>query len=413
MLPENPIVKPKILIVATRRWFPAARLAMAFADAGCQIDIACPSGHPAMLTRSITARHSFRALAPVRSLHAAIRKFQPDLLVPVDDSARSHLQRLYEKAPALHKDSACAIRRLVQQSLGHPDSFPVLASRAAFLAAAQAEGVPTLPTEDIPDETALRRWLASNPLPAVLKADGTSGGEGVSIVCTIKEAVREWRKLRSPFGLARLVKRNSSVLDPHHKVSWVRRTPRTVSIQRFVHGSDSNIAVACWNGELLGAVSLDVLRTCRQNGPAVLVELAQSQDMVNAARILVKRLNLSGLCGLDFITEYATGRSYLIEINPRATQTCHLPYGIPRNLIVSLVSALAGRPLPPLDDARKYGIIALFPLAWQCGVSAQALASAFQDVPWEEPRLVEAGFAMKNRSLYRGYVRRWGKVRAQ
>lgn len=366
-----------------------------------------------MLTRCIAARYSFRVLAPLRSIHAAIRKSQPDLLVPVDDSAYTHLHRLYDKAYLLHKDSAASVRCLLQRSLGDPKSYPILASRSRFLAAAHAEGISTLPTQNIPNEAALRQWLASNPLPAVLKADGTSGGEGVSIVCTTREAVTAWRKLRAPFGLARLIKRSSTELDPHHKVSWMRRRPRTVSIQPFIHGRDCNIAAACWNGELLGAISLDVLRTSRQNGPAVLVELAQTDDMLNAARILVRRLNLSGLCGMDFITEYATGRSYLIEINPRATQTCHLPHGIPRDLVASLVSAIAGRPLPVQNEARKYGVIALFPLAWQSGVTSEALSSAFQDVPWEEPHLVEAGFALKNHSFYKQYVRRWGKVGAQ
>ncbi|MGC2161193.1 MAG: ATP-grasp domain-containing protein [Silvibacterium sp.] len=413
MQSENNITKPTILIVATRRWFPAARLAMAFAAAGCRVEIACPSGHPALLTGSIAARHSLRAFAPMRSLHSAIRKSRPDLLVPADTVAAMYLHRLYQKEPSLRKGPASYIRALLQRSLGDPNNFPALASRARFLAAAQAEGVSILPTQNIPDEPALRRWLALNPLPAVLKADGTSRGEGVSIVCTTKEAVRAWRKLRAPFGLARFARRSGSEHGSLQKIPWIRRRIRTVSIQPFVHGRDSNIAVACWNGELLSAISLDVLRTSHQNGPAVLVELVQNDDMLNVARSLVKRLNLSGLCGLDFITEYTTGRSYLIEINPHATQTCHLPHGIPRDLIVSLVSALAGRPLPLLNQARKYGIIALFPFAWQSGVTKETLSSAFQDVPWEEPQLVEAGFALEKRPSYRKYVRRWRRARTQ
>lgn len=403
-------MKPIILLITTRRWFSAARLAMTFSAAGCRVDIVCPSNHPAMLTRSIAARHPFRPLSPVRSLHFAIRKSLPDLLVPTDEIAVGYLHRLYQQASALDPDTSLFIRTLLTRSLGDPANYPALSSRTIFLSEAQAEGVLTLPTQDIADESALHRWLQVNPLPAVLKADGSSGGEGVKIVCTRREAVREWRKLRAPLGIARVLKKSGFDRDLHHIVPWISRRQRTVSIQRFISGQDSNIAVACWNGDVLGAISMDVLRAWRPKGPGALVELSQNDQMLKAARVLVRRFKLSGLCGFDFMTEDRTGRAYLIEINPRATQTCHLPYGIPRDLITSLVSALMGDPLPQINEARKRGIVSLFPLAWQSGVSTQMLESTVQDIPWEEPRLVEAGFAKREKSFYEKCVHVWTRI---
>lgn len=398
-------MKPKILVVTTRRWFSAARLAMAFSEADCQVEIVCPPKHPAMLTSAITARYPFRALRPLRSLYNAIRKSTPDLLVASDDIAVMYLHRLYEKAPRIDAATQEQVRALVERSLGDPRQFGVLSSRTDFLAAAEAAGVDVLPTENLPNRPALDRWLAANPLTAVLKADGTSGGEGVAIVSSRRAAARAWRRLRAPLGLARVIKRAGFENDGHYIIPWLKHHRRKVSIQPYVHGHDSNIAVACWKGEVLAAISMDVLSTWRPNGPAVLVQLLDDDLMLSVARKLVRRFQLSGLCGFDFMTEYTTGRTYLLEINARATQTCHLPYGSPGDLVPTLVSALAERPLPEIIEARKRGIVSLFPLAWKSGISRETLASTYQDIPWQEPRLVRKGFAERPHSLYEIFLR--------
>jgi hypothetical protein len=366
---------------------------MAFAAAGCRVEIACPSRHPAMLTRGVAARHSLRPLSPIRSLYSAIRKSRPDLLVPTDVITATYIRKLYEAAASMSESESVFIRSLLERSLGDLKNLPVRSSRTDFLAAAQAEAIPVPPTQIIRDEPALHRWLSANSLPAVLKADETAGGDGVEIVCTHKEAVKAWHKLRAPHSLTQALRRARLEHPSHHILPWIKRRPRVVSIQPFIPGRESSISAACWKGEILGVISVEVLRASKPQGPAVLVELTHNDAMLDAARAMVRKFNLSGLCGFDFIIEHATERAYLIEMNARATQTCHLPYGVPRDLITSLVSALAEHPLPSLNEARRRGIISLFPLAWQSGITKEVLDSTFQDIPWEEPRLVEAGFA--------------------
>ncbi|MGC1363197.1 MAG: ATP-grasp domain-containing protein [Silvibacterium sp.] len=403
-------MKPKILVVTTRRWFSAARIAIAFSEAACEVEIVCPPKHPALLTSAVTVRHPFRAFRPLQSLHKAIIKAAPDLLVPTDDIAIKYLHRLYEMAPQIDEATGSQVRSLLERSLGDPREFALLSSRTDFLAAAQAEGVDVLPTVNIPNRKALDHWLAANPLPAVLKADGTSGGEGVAIVSTRRGAARAWRRLRAPIGLARVLKRAGFEHDAHHIIPWIRHHRRKVSIQPYIHGHDSNIAIACWKGEVLAAISMDVLSTWRQNGPAVLVQVLDEDHMLEIARKLARRFHLSGLCGFDFMTEYTTGRTYLLEINSRATQTCHLPYGIPCDLVPVLVSSLADRPPPEFREVRKRGIVSLFPLAWKAGISRETLASTYQDVPWQEPRLVRKGFAKRRHSVYETFLRTWKRV---
>lgn len=407
----RPSSSPKILIASANRWFSGARLAMGFADAGCRVEIACLPRHPALLTSAIAAHHSFSTLFPVKSLYSAIRRTQPDLVVPTDEFAATNLRLLYKVAPELGGGSSELVRELLRRSLGDPESFPCLASKAEFLSVARAEGVSVLPTEDVPEEAALWDWLERNSLPAVLKADGTSGGEGVKMVRTRAEARRVWRKLRAPVGLARTCKKATVGGDLSHVAHWVKRRSRRVSIQPFVDGFDMNVAAACWKGEMLSAVPMDVMQAWRPKGPAALVQMSKNEEIVEAAATMVRRLGLSGLCGFDFMAEYSTGRTYLIEVNPRATQTCHLPCGIPNNPIPALVAAFTGKAASPQRRLTGPGMIALFPLAWSSGVSKEVLASTYCDVPWTEPRLVEAGLAESESSLYEKLMRMREKIK--
>lgn len=400
---------PKVLIVTTRRWFSAARLAMAFADNGCTVDVVCPSRHPVMLTHALHRHHVFRGLSPLRSLHAGILSSEPDLIVPTDDLAAGHLHRLYQAAEQFHHPSAPRVRKLLERSLGASESYPLLSSRSSFLAVAREEGIQTPETTQVTSEKEVVDWLASNGLPAVFKADGTSGGEGVRIAHTADQALRAFRCLSAPLGTATVLKRTLFDQDTNHVVPWLLRHKPVVSVQPFFAGRDANIALACWKGEVLRSVSVDVVHTWRPKGPAVLVRLREGGDMLQASEKLVRRLKLSGLCGFDFMVDESTGKACLIEINARATQTCHLPHGWPRDMIGSLSSKIGARPAEQKVDQPVSELIALFPLAWQTSAATGFLASAYQDVPWGEPALVRKGFAGKRQSAYE----KWMQLRSR
>ena len=76
------IMKPKILLATTCRWYSAARLAMAFAEIGWSVEMVGPAGHPATKTKALQRRYGFRGLGPAASFLAAIHQAQPDLIVP-------------------------------------------------------------------------------------------------------------------------------------------------------------------------------------------------------------------------------------------------------------------------------------------------------------------------------------------
>ena len=65
---------------------------------------------------------------------------------------------------------------------------------------------------------------------------------------------------------------------------------------------------------------------CRARSHSTVVEVIDRPDMTAAAGRLAARLHLSGFHGLDFLLD-KTGTAWLIELNPRATQVCHVPAG--------------------------------------------------------------------------------------
>ncbi len=85
----------------------------------------------------------------------------------------------------------------------------------------------------------------------MLKADGTSGGEGVRVVRNAAEAHSALQKLQAPPLLARalkraLIDRDSSLIRP----SLSRRRP-AISAQAFVAGHEATSTIACWKGTVL------------------------------------------------------------------------------------------------------------------------------------------------------------------
>ena len=91
---------------------------------------------------------------------------------------------------------------------------------------------------------------------------------------------------------------------------------------------------------------------------------------------------------LDFILEEGTGTAYLLEMNARATQTCHLSLGPGRNPVAALVASITGRPYEAAPGLTDRDTIALFPAEWKRDPASSYLSSAYHDVPWDVPELL-------------------------
>ena len=252
-------------------------------------------------------------------------------------------------------------------------------------------GVRVPETTIIQSPEQVEEWLAQFGFPAVLKADGTSGGEGVKIVHSLPEALRAYKILQAPLATIVAAKRTLIDRDSNCIVPWLMQHPRQVSIQRFVSGPDVTVAVACWQGNVLASIDAEVLQTSKAKGPSTIVRLCQNGGRLEAVAKIVRKLGFTGLCGFDFMIDAANGDPYLIEMNARATQTCPLPLGSRRNLISSFCTAFSGQPFTD-DPLHLTGdTIALFPMAWQGDTSSDLFRSAYLDLPADEPELVRLG----------------------
>ena len=125
---------------------------------------------------------------------------------------------------------------------------------------AQEEGVRSPKTEIIANIRDLTKWIARMGFPTVLKANGTSGGDGVKVVKTVEEAEHAFRKLQAPPLIARAIKR--ALVDQDPTLVWpsLFRRRFVVNAQAFVAGREATSTIACWKGKVLASLHFEVLK---------------------------------------------------------------------------------------------------------------------------------------------------------
>lgn len=351
------------------------------------MEAVCPSPHPLGVTSAVARIRPYHDLAPLRSVASAIAATKPDLIVPGDDLATRHLHDLYSRE-LRHGNAGAPLCGLIERSLGAHESFPVVFARTHCMDLAGQEGIRVPQTEVIANSAGLGSWIARMGFPTVLKANGSSGGNGVRVVHTQEDAEQALRTLQAPPLLARAVKRALLDRDKTLLAPSLLRRRSVVNAQVFVAGREATSAVACWNGEVLAALHFEVVNKTASSGHATVLRVIENAEMAGAAEKMVRRLKLSGLHGFDFMLETQTGHAYLIELNPRATQVGHLTLGPGRDLPAALYAALSRSPIQPAAKLTGNQTIALFPQEWIRDTSSSFLKSAYHDVPWEEPELV-------------------------
>lgn len=369
--------RPKVLLCARLWWASSARLALAFLRAGCKVSGVCPRSHPLRHVTGIESLHPYANLDPVSSLRSAILACDAELVVPCDDAAVWHLHELHSRYPEM--------RPLIEHSLGSKDSFSIVQSRGAILEAAVELGIRAPRTHTVLSEEDLKTWCLDGP--AVLKLDGTWGGAGVAIVDSQVKAVTEFRRLSGPIRSGVACKRWLINRHPRALLSWRHRREKGLTIQQFIQGRPANTMCACWQGEILAAVTVEVLASQGPTGAAIVVRLVKNEEIDRAARLLARKFMFNGFFGLDFILEQGTGAAYLIELNPRSTQLGHLRLPGQGDLAGALVARIMGEARGLQKDCIENDIIALFPQTLNWDPQSVYLSSGYHDMPLEEPLL--------------------------
>jgi hypothetical protein len=361
---------------------------VALVNAGFRVEALCPSRHPVGQTHFVSRTYAYQGLTPLRSLVRTIVAAKPEVIVPGDDLATLHLHELYRQR-GLYSSVIADLGPLIERSLGSAEAFPIAHARTAFMELARGEGIRIPETAIMQSAEDVKNWVERVGL-TVLKADGTSGGEGVRMVRTVAEAQHAFRKLQAPPLLARALKRAVLNEDRTLILPSIMRHRHAVNAQAFVVGREATSTVACWKGEVLASLHFEVLRKSSATGHATVVRLIERREMSTAVEKIVRRMGLSGFCGFDFMLESTTGNAYLIEINPRATQVGHILLGAGHDLPAALYGAVTGQAVRVSTAVTENDTVALFPHEWARDPKSELLRTGYHDVPWDTPELVHA-----------------------
>ncbi|MEO6802209.1 MAG: ATP-grasp domain-containing protein [Granulicella sp.] len=370
-------------MAATTWWPSSARMAMSLLDRGCEVEAICPPGHPLRYVRGIGRCYLYRRFDSVGSLRKALLQSAPDAIIPFDDGVVWQLHEIFRKEPSL--------RTMLERSLGRSEYFEVTQSRERLLEVAGQLGVRVPQTRRITSQEQLRNWSETVGSPAILKLDGTWGGNGVHFAATANQAGSLLPFLLKPVPRMRAWKRLIVDRDPIALWSWKGWLTPTVTVQEFIPGRPANTMMVCWQGKVLGMVTVEVLWSQGPRGSATVVRLIEHEEIAQAAHLIAGRLELSGFHGLDFILEEGSGKAYLLELNPRCTQLGHLPITDQGDLAGLFYSALTGTAvaIDPTDfSLSPPDTIAFFPQASMWNPRSRALRDGYHDVPWQEPLLV-------------------------
>ena len=378
----------KVLVIATHNTAVAARISMALADVGFCVAALSPHGHPVRRLRDISNHFPYHALHQLKSIVRAIDRSSPDLLVCADDLAVRELQTLHRRTAASADRARRNISKLIELSLGPAASFPAMRNKSEFLALTEIEGVRSPRTIVVPRSRGFEFVPAQLTYPIIIKADQSYGGLCVQFAnsdADVRAAVWElqtpptWRSIFRRFFGAVL---RSEALRP-------LRLPlrRTISLQQYIPGRPCNRAVVCWKGKVLAGISVEVVEVESEFGPASVVRIIDHPEMTIAVEHMVRRLELSGFVGFDFVLD-SSNQAWMIELNPRVTPICHFRLADGTNLAGSLYTEMMGlRPRStPATISRDR--IALFPNEVVRRPSGEYLQSCQHDVPWNEPELV-------------------------
>jgi biotin carboxylase len=372
---------PTVVVIATVHWASTTRLCLALAEGGVRVVALVPPHHAlrrlAPVEAIVLGRTRGRAMRDIADL---LSSRPVDLVVPADERAIDLLR-------AAH---ACAngnprIAGLIERSLGSTSAFTLGGRKSRFVALAREESIAVPATSRVDDLAMLRAFVAKRRFPLVLKQDDTFGGMGVRIVRDAAEAVQAYAELSANQGLRGAIKEALRRLDP----ACLSRRERPITLQQYIEGRPANRAVACECGEVLAGLSVEVLQASSATGPATVVRAVDREDMAEAARKIVARLQLSGLVGFDFVIEAATGRAWLLEMNVRPTQICHLAVDRDSDMIGALAARLGAAPSRRPATVPD-GPIALYPQEIWRDPNSRHFASAFHDVPWHLPQFIEA-----------------------
>ena len=177
---------------------------------------------------------------------------------------------------ALHANEA-DLRPLIELSLGAAEAYPAIQQRGEFLRVAQSLGIRVPFTQTLNSAEQLKDWKFDKA--AVLKLDGTWGGEGVTVVHSRTEAAQTFHS--TPKTMKAWMAWKRFLINRHFFAlwAWQKRKTSKMTIQEFIPGRPATTMFACWRGEVLASSTVEVLVSQSPTGAANVVRVIKNNEI--------------------------------------------------------------------------------------------------------------------------------------
>lgn len=400
----------RVLVATTVNFSGIARMPRALSVAGWEVAVLCLQDSYIDASRYIDRRFHIKAPMVQRQFHRpralkqqtghgyltalvrAVESWQPALVVPGDEPTARFIHQVVHAPEAGRQATVPApVLAILERSLGNSECYGALLNKRTTRALAVSLGIEV--PEQVPASSLAEAVAAADTIgyPVVLKRAVGYGGDGV-IVCRDAGALRRaWRRSTSPTSnlprrLENLARRG--IGDPLG-AAW-HPTDQGIDIQRFVAGRAAGYSLVAVRGRCLAGFSVVAEQQDPVSSASTVVRFVENPQMEQAAAALAAHCGYTGFLQFDFIVDDATGRSLLLESNPRPTPATHLGAMAGTDLCAALLGGLDGSLREPPQKAREGAVVALFPQEWARQPSSPYLHDAYHDVPWDEPALVKA-----------------------
>jgi hypothetical protein len=382
----------KVLIITLRNWWlGVSRLPLALHKAGFEVAAWCP--HDSFLARTggVTRHFPWNGAENwSRRLRAIVAEWQPEMIIPGDETMAHFLRKIAAQSPLLHPENA-ALRQLLRASMGDPRTTRTLDGKIAFQRMAADLGLRTPDDRAVKDAAAALATAGGLGYPVVLKDEYAAGGIGVKI-CATPEALRaSWDELEQATPRPRSLRQKLVHLA---KAARGGQQAKRRSLQRFIQGKPAFHAVAALAGQRLAGVTAIVeVSDPPGTGPSCVIRLCEVPEISIACEKIIRATGMSGFAGFDFMVEAETGNAYVLECNPRPTPVSHLGGLVGSDLCAALWDALHGTTATgsgPKTPAAKEQWVAFYPQEMLRDPHSPYLRTAYVDFPHDDLPLMQA-----------------------
>lgn len=354
--------KRLLLFCIDEYWYGAARLPSMFEKAGWEVDVCAP---PTSLVAKSRFRNRFIPRPSPRQTNAffelseAIRESLPDVIVPGDDRT---VRLLREYAQRAEKEGASRWEiELLRRSVGAPNTFAGLEGKIRQMSIAARAGVQLPAWTSCTSVKDALAFTVEHGYPVVVKPDFGSGGVGVAICHSEDEIIRAAANISG---------------------AWC--------VSKYIPGPEQVFALYAYEGRVIEGFTFLKERRNPELGPSTVGLIVDNPTLRRMAERYCIEVRYTGFAGFSAIVR-EDGEAFFVEFNCRPVPMHAAISQLGLNFGEVLMAGLKGQPFRLEVPAGER--IALFPQERLRDPSLQGLEGVLEDIPEDDPALLEALWA--------------------